>query len=91
MGTPVYMAPEQHEATHDVDHRVDIYSVGIIVHELLTGKRPTLPRTGEPVQLAPISPRIDPVLRRATAFDRGERYGSAGELGKLLLAARLGG
>ncbi len=40
LGTPYYMAPEQWRESHDVDHKVDIYSLGVILHELLSGRHP---------------------------------------------------
>ena len=40
LGTPSYMAPEQFENTHAVDRRADIYSVGVMLYEMVTGKKP---------------------------------------------------
>jgi len=40
LGTPAYMAPEQFFGERDLDHRIDVWAIGIIAHELLTGARP---------------------------------------------------
>jgi Tfp pilus assembly protein PilF len=88
------MAPEQFRGERDLDHRVDIYAVWVILYECLTGERPHLGKT--PVQLAdlvcevePRPPRelepavdagLDAVCLKALAKHPDDRYGSAREL-----------
>jgi serine/threonine protein kinase len=43
MGTPAYMAPEQFRNSKDVDHRADVYSLGVVLYELVSGQRPYEP------------------------------------------------
>lgn len=84
-GTPHYTAPEVVNAPHSVDHRADIFSVGVLLHELLTGKLPA--DDARPASLiARCDPRFDAIIRRATHPVASGRYSSASEIEKDLLA-----
>jgi len=96
LGTPLYMSPEQARGEDDLDHRIDVYAVGVILYELLTGEVPfrgtnylnvisqvlsVEPKT--PSQVRPdlsISPALESVVLKAMAKDRHHRYASMVEL-----------
>jgi serine/threonine protein kinase len=79
MGTPHYMAPEQWEKPADVDHRADIYALGVVLYELLTGELP-LGRFDPPSRKIEVDVRVDEVVLRALEKEPGRRYQHAREV-----------
>jgi len=76
VGTPQYMAPEQLEHPQDVDHRADIYSLGVVFYEMLTGELP-LGRFAPPSAKTPVDTRVDDVVFRTLEKEREKRFQSA--------------
>ncbi|AKT44203.1 serine/threonine-protein kinase [Chondromyces crocatus] len=94
MGSALYMSPEQMQQTRSVDHRTDIYALGVALFELCAGRPPfyatTLPQlcaevlTGIPTALRDLRPDLPEVfaaaLAKAYARHREQRYGSVSEM-----------
>ncbi len=80
MGTPHYMAPEQIEHPLDVDHRADIYSLGVVFYELLTGELP-MGAFDPPSKKARVDVRLDDVVLKAMRKEPERRYQHASEVG----------
>ena len=93
MGSPLYMAPEQIQG-RPVDKRADIFSLGIVLYEMLTGSTPFSANTSDKVMLAivndtppkastlnpDVSEMLDTIVAKCLAKDPAERYQDAGEL-----------
>jgi hypothetical protein len=79
MGTPHYMAPEQIERPLEIDHRADIYSLGVVFYEMLTGELP-LGRFAPPSKKVQVDVRLDEVVLRALEKEPKRRYQSVSEL-----------
>ena len=101
LGTPFYMSPEQARGDDNIDHRIDIYALGVILYEALTGE---VPFSGtnylsiisevqhrevvRPRELRPeVSPAMERVVLRAIHRDRDQRYPSMVALGEDLRRA----
>jgi serine/threonine-protein kinase len=100
LGTPHYMSPEQCRNDPDVGPRSDVYALGVVLFEMLTGTRPFVGNGSRDVMLKQVSMRppaarslvpglpesLDAVLRRALAKPPAERYGTMAAFRDVLLA-----
>ena len=91
LGTPLYMSPEQARGDEDLDHRVDIYALGVIMYEAIAGRVPfagtnylsviSQVLNEEPKPLREIRPEVseelESVIAKAMAKDRTQRYDDA--------------
>ncbi len=95
LGTPLYMSPEQAQGARDIDHRTDIWSMGAVLYEALTGRSPFADAENlgklilwicsrpppPPSALCPsVPPELDAIVLKCLAMERADRFESADDL-----------
>ncbi len=104
LGTPAYMSPEQMAGGRDVDGRTDIYSLALVLYEMLVGERPfpqhggladfaqrmTTPVPQLALRRAEVPSGVDRLLQRALAFEPAQRHPSMAAFGEELESLRMG-
>ena len=76
LGTPQYMAPEQIEHPSDVDHRADIYALGVVFYQMLTGELPDVDLQA-PSRKVSLDVRLDEIVLKALEIKPEQRYQQA--------------
>ena len=97
LGTPAYMSPEQVHG-QAADHRSDIFAVGTVLYEMLSGRRPFVDETSvetmnailkqDPVPIIGVSPQLEQIVRHCLEKEPGDRYQSARDVGFQLRLVR---
>jgi eukaryotic-like serine/threonine-protein kinase len=99
LGTPYYISPEQAQGVRKLDARTDQFSLGVIMYECVTGKRPfdgsslysvianivSVPHAPPRKLVHPLEPRFEAIVNRALAKDPGARFADARAFGRALL------
>ncbi|MGL4401329.1 MAG: serine/threonine-protein kinase, partial [Luteolibacter sp.] len=83
IGTPQYMAPEQIDHPAEVDHRADIYALGVVFYQMLTGELPGK-RLEAPSKKVHIDVRLDEIVLKAMERSPELRYQTAHEFGTVV-------
>jgi serine/threonine-protein kinase len=103
MGTPIYMSPEQCKGAGDLDSRTDIYSLGVMLYEMLAGRPPfvaagvgelfAMHMLQQPPPVTDFAPRTPPMMAaavmKALAKDPRDRFATMEELRQAFLADNL--
>jgi tRNA A-37 threonylcarbamoyl transferase component Bud32 len=103
MGTPYYMAPEQALGERNLDGRLDVWGMGVVLYEALSGRRPFVAKNYNALLVQILTAEAEPlervakglpaglaaVVHRALSKKREDRYGSARELGEALQRFRV--
>ena len=80
VGTPDFLAPETYIAGFVLDHRADIYSVGVMLYKMLTGRVPRGRFDAPSGEVRGMDPRLDRIIDKAMQEDREKRYATATEM-----------
>ncbi|WP_437989496.1 serine/threonine-protein kinase [Sorangium sp. So ce145] len=106
VGSPIYMSPEQAHSVHHIDHRTDLWSLGVVLYEMLAGHAPhhdtealgglilaICSRPVPPLRLAApwVDPRLAAAVERALVIEPAGRYQSADEMATVLRTFLRGG